>query len=998
MKKRLILTSVISIILVVTLLIGTTYSIFVTEHIDENLNVYTTGNLDVTYTLSEDNVIFTNNMPISEDDVIYIQPYRITVNNVGNVAYKFNVILNDTTATTKIDSQYIMTKVGKLDSKSLADCTNNIIKEGVVVPANDSVIIDIRVYLSENIPNSEIGKSFSAKLSIDGLAVYNENNDIDNSILRSNYELLRDVEIGSYVLYTGNKGCEGDLCSGVNANSSDTTPNGYCDSSEYQFNSSGWRIAYTDGKSMYITTSGSPECFCMNSDGTSSNTSCDTYLGSDDVHTYFTAVDELSLKYCNETFAASGICSTDTVWAFDATDFKNITGSTLSSISCSLVSESTECGYNNDLIDIGSFYRIATLKDDTTTSMFIWSPTTRRVGNYASQKAYGIRPVIKLDATVYITDGTGTEDDPYVIAVPSISDRTYMISFNANGGIVSTSEKEVLYYSVYGELPTPIREGYAFVGWYTSLTEGEKVTSDSLYQLKENQTLYAMWADEVTVTFDANGGSVTTTSKNIGVGETYGDLPTPTRTGYTFDGWNTDQDGTGSIITSTTNVSITENQTLYAMWTAKTIAVTFYRNTSTSDTTTASQTFTYGGTGNKFGYNTDGTPKWTQTGQFGQWDKTGYTLLGWSDVNDATAKKWSIYSDVTDNWINTNYPSINLYAVWTANTYTVTFNANGGSVSTASKSVTYGSTYGTLPTPTRSNYTFSGWYTATSGGTKVTSSSTVSITAAQTLYAQWSPKIGPYLLNTLKPTGLVTSQTYGGLYRFQGTSANNYICFGTSTKSTCTGNTDRYMYRIIGIKSDGQLKLIKKEAMNSGYRWKEEDGSNYIYWNSSPIYTGLNGSDFYNNTTYVPSSWKSKIVNTTWKYGQVGGDSSYNGITTYNTENSLTDTVTNYIAIMYPSDYLLAYSGGNPGSKGNAATSWIHLWTSANDSSPPNDRYEWTMLRQQAGDEWIINSSGSVYDGSMSTSTVSVRPVFYLIANTVFVSGTGTLSNPFIIS
>ena len=73
MKKRLILTSVISIILVITLLIGTTYSIFVTEHIDENLNVYTTGNLDVTYTLSENNVIFTNNMPISVDDVIYIQ-------------------------------------------------------------------------------------------------------------------------------------------------------------------------------------------------------------------------------------------------------------------------------------------------------------------------------------------------------------------------------------------------------------------------------------------------------------------------------------------------------------------------------------------------------------------------------------------------------------------------------------------------------------------------------------------------------------------------------------------------------------------------------------------------------------------------------------------------------------------------------------------------------------------------------------------------------------
>ena len=70
-------------------------------------------------------------------------------------------------------------------------------------------------------------------------------------------------------------------------------------------------------------------------------------------------------------------------------------------------------------------------------------------------------------------------------------------------------------------------------------------------------------------------------------------------------------------------------------------------------------------------------------------------------------------------------------------TQKVTFNAAGGSVSTASKNVTIGSTYGTLPTPTRSGYLFTGWFTAKSGGTHVTSSTTVKITKAQTLYAQW---------------------------------------------------------------------------------------------------------------------------------------------------------------------------------------------------------------------------------------------------------------------
>ncbi len=70
--------------------------------------------------------------------------------------------------------------------------------------------------------------------------------------------------------------------------------------------------------------------------------------------------------------------------------------------------------------------------------------------------------------------------------------------------------------------------------------------------------------------------------------------------------------------------------------------------------------------------------------------------------------------------------------------YTVTFNANGGSVSITSKTVTNGSTYGDLPTPTRSGYGFDGWYTSAENGTNITSSTTVNLTADQTLYAHWN--------------------------------------------------------------------------------------------------------------------------------------------------------------------------------------------------------------------------------------------------------------------
>lgn len=68
----------------------------------------------------------------------------------------------------------------------------------------------------------------------------------------------------------------------------------------------------------------------------------------------------------------------------------------------------------------------------------------------------------------------------------------------------------------------------------------------------------------------------------------------------------------------------------------------------------------------------------------------------------------------------------------------VTFNATGGSISTSSKKVYINTQYGTLPTPTRSGYTFNGWYTSSSGGTKITSDTNVTLESDQTLYAQWT--------------------------------------------------------------------------------------------------------------------------------------------------------------------------------------------------------------------------------------------------------------------
>lgn len=140
------------------------------------------------------------------------------------------------------------------------------------------------------------------------------------------------------------------------------------------------------------------------------------------------------------------------------------------------------------------------------------------------------------------------------------------------------------------------------------------------------------------VTFDSNGGETILSNKAVYYGQSYGELPTPVRANYIFDGWFTLKDG-GTQVTSDTIVSALVNQTLYAHWTPK--------------------------------------------------------------------------------------------------TFTVTFNANGGTVSNNSKTVVYGSKLGTLPTPTQDYYDFDGWFTAATGGDKVTADTVFTSHKNETYYAHW---------------------------------------------------------------------------------------------------------------------------------------------------------------------------------------------------------------------------------------------------------------------
>ena len=191
-------------------------------------------------------------------------------------------------------------------------------------------------------------------------------------------------------------------------------------------------------------------------------------------------------------------------------------------------------------------------------------------GNVSSSTAseLGIRPVVTLKSSVKTSgfDSTGR----WNIEVANLQETT--ITFDANEGTVNKQGINLVVGETFGKLPTPTREGYTFKGWYTAKSGGEKIESTTIVTSSNVQTIYAQWNQnasetQITVTFDANGGTVDTTSKKVTPGKAYGELPTPTRGKWKFVGWYPAKLVLNiTEVTASTIVTKTTDHTLYAHW------------------------------------------------------------------------------------------------------------------------------------------------------------------------------------------------------------------------------------------------------------------------------------------------------------------------------------------------------------------------------------------------------------------------------------------------
>ena len=356
----------------------------------------------------------------------------------------------------------------------------------------------------------------------------------------------------------------------------------------------------------------------------------------------------------------------------------------------------------------------------------IYAKTTDKTFQHGGE--YGFYAALKLqDGYTLASDTTasiGTNEaklliNPDNICVVSCSFpvviQTLTVTFDPAGGTVSPTTKSVQRGAKYGELPTPTREGYSFDGWFTA--GDQRVGADAYLESAADVTLTAKWTKlpgkKITVTFDPDGGTLADDAKSkiVEVGEAYGELPTPTRPGHTFDGWFS---GTTKI-TDKSEVTQKDDHKLTAKWIKdppKNVVVTFNAAPGLVNPTSMEVTV--------------GEPYGTLPKPF----SSGRTFLGWFNGETAVNAK-SIVAETEDHVLTAKWQT----QVEPSEKVTVTFHADGGTVTPETKIVEAGKAYGELPVPTKQNSTFLGWYTPDS--VKVVDTTVVPYSVDHTLTARW---------------------------------------------------------------------------------------------------------------------------------------------------------------------------------------------------------------------------------------------------------------------
>ena len=240
--------------------------------------------------------------------------------------------------------------------------------------------------------------------------------------------------------------------------------------------------------------------------------------------------------------------------------------------------------------------------------------------------------------------------------------------------------------------------------------------------------------------------------------------------------------------------------------------------------------------------------------------KDNYTFTGWYLADGTPVTEQTVFSMGVDQ---------TAYAHWSLNTYSVLFNANGGTCGESSREVLFGASYGSLPSASRDYYTFVGWYTAADGG-DVVSENTVS-SGDVTLYAHWTlNSTSDWILKSSMPSGAHVVQTKW-LIESANSSVDGFTLYDTtyvwSDYGSWSGWSDGAYYESDSRQIQTQ-SVIGSYTLDSctdadgyGYRryFKYHNNSYYLRYDRDPI--TLSVDTFRGLNSYAEGSWYGYATN-----------------------------------------------------------------------------------------------------------------------------------------
>ncbi len=551
---------------------------------------------------------------------------------------------------------------------------------------------------------------------------------------------------------------------------------------------------------------------------------------------------------------------------------------------------------------------------------------------------------------------------PYQVNVDTVFEAEfapteYEIEYNLNGG--TNNAENSLKYTIEQSIAllAPTRDFYTFAGWYESDNfEGNEITEIAGGSYG-NKTFYANWTP---ITYDINyvlnGGTNDAENPSIYNTEISVELKAPTKAGYTFAGWFADKD----FSVETTGISLGEGnaKTFYAKWSANENTIVFNAN---------------GGSGSMSNMTiaTDITTKLTSNA----FTRNGYTFKGW-----ATSKNGSVvYTNGASYTMGTNN-SYTLYAVWQVNTYNITYVLNGGTNNTNSTTYTVEQEFA-FKAPTKTGYTFDGWYNDSALNNKVTGIS-LGTTGNKTFYAKWIANENTLVFNANGGSGLMSNMTIATDSTAKLTS-NAFTKAGYTFKGWATSKGGNV------VCTDG---ASYKMGTNSSYTL-------YAVWEANKntlVFNANGGTGSMPNMTIATDSTVKLTSNAFTKDGYtfIGWATSKNGSVKYSNGGSYTmgteSTYTLY-AVWEKNINGLIFNG-NGATSGSMSS--LEIATGENASIPNNSfiRNGYTFIG------WSTSANGSVVYTNGASYTMGTGSTYVLYAvwqaneNTIVFNGNGATS------